>query len=1616
MTSSAATLSRDARAATARLSVLDAVRASCRALDTRLLVDADLRRDGDLPVPACTGRALLARASGLALAGVRAAALLDGPWDADAALATAVGRHLPLVVHLLGRASPRHGTTAGAGHDALPALARSGAVVFAARSTQDAADLALLATHVAELSLRPVLVHHDPLPDAHACVALPDADDVRRRLGEPDDTLAAPDPLQSALFGGERRLVPRVVDVDAPATSGGALDPAAYARAAAADAVCFDDALPALVERACRDVAALTNRPLLPVLTHRIADAEFVLVATGSLAPLAELVADHARLVLRVRVGVVTPMLLHPLPDERLVTLLAGKKAVAVLERDGARGDADPPLLTALRAACARAVERRRGRHGDGLRPDEVPAFLSVSCGVAREPTPGDLLAVVERLRAKDGATGRIMSGVDFVRPATRVPKLQLWQERLLDGRPDLATRALPPAACDDLLPRDTLVLRVHAVGAGGGGRDLGERLASALGDALGRPARTFRDARPERLGLPRTTCALLTSESVPHLAPPARVDVVLHAAPFHARPEALLAGLGAGGVLLLEDAREPDALWAALPRRVQRAVRERRLRVVCLDARAQAEASADVDRARADVLLGALLTVCATPDADASALGARTLADAPDGDARRADVQRGCGAARRVTPGAETGPEVGEVPARPAAFDRARPEGPAHGGRFWERVGHLLAAGEEPLADPVAALGTLPARSSTLRDLSAGRERFPRLDAARCTGCGECWVACPDAAFDVRVVEVDALLRAAAEATKAQRPDDRLAPLLAPLGQQARKLVASGKARAPADALLAAWDAVRGKLPLDAARQAEVAAELELLAARLRVQPLVRGAPCLVESARDAFVSLCVDPEACKACGLCVEVCPEDAFTSVAQDEPVLAAARAALDFAARLPDDPGARLDASPAGLLLRRDPSTTPAGGDTACAGCGEKGALRLLLGAIAAERAPLVHAHVAELEQLHGRLHARARELVSGDVDLSQVTDGTGVRLHADVAADVERLLSTAGELAGLLARHDAGRAGAAWLATAGCSARLASDSPYAPLPIPCTTALLDDAADTALGLHEGRLLAQAREFALLRRARALLEGGTPSEAPLQPDDFTADEWALCPPVVLAGGDHGLAGAALGRVLALLESKRPLRVVLLDNGLAADAAGRRAPDARRTTDDALDAPPSLARLALTRPDVFVLHGSASHPEHLLDGLRRGLRARGPALFVLAAPCPLEHGYAPHESLRAARLAVASRAFPLFVHDPAGGAHLAERLDLSGNPAPEAPLGTHDDGSPASFGDVVAHEARFAHLLDPGDATGRDVVPLHELLLRAPDARGDTRAYVTLRDGRRALASACLVRHGDALLDGWRLLRELAGRDPAPGVREDVARQVRAEAERATGALQREHEARIDQLRRRIPGQVARRLAAGLLRAGRGRTVDEILAEAASGGGLDVADVDVDALLDGAAARDATSGAHDTGDAARESADDVQAVADPAQDGHADPGPGVATPSPGVDATSGATSGDDTSASGASATVAPASDDDEPLALDPYIDTIRCTSCNECTNLNGRMFAYDDKKRAYVKDPDAGTFAQLVQAAEKCPVAIIHPGTPRNPDEKNLEALVKRAQRFL
>ena len=77
-------------------------------------------------------------------------------------------------------------------------------------------------------------------------------------------------------------------------------------------------------------------------------------------------------------------------------------------------------------------------------------------------------------------------------------------------------------------------------------------------------------------------------------------------------------------------------------------------------------------------------------------------------------------------------------------------------------------------------------------------------------------------------------------------------------------------------------------------------------------------------------------------------------------------------------------------------------------------------------------------------------------------------------------------------------------------------------------------------------------------------------------------------------------------------------------------------------------------------------------------------------------------------------------------------------------------------------------------------------------------------------------------------------------------------------------------------------------------------------------------------------------------------------------------------------------------------------------------PALESASCTSCGECVAINPTVFAYNSEGKAYIKDPTAGPYKDLVKAAEKCPAGVIRPGLPADPSG-DAAKWVQRAARF-
>ncbi|HEX6911516.1 MAG TPA: thiamine pyrophosphate-dependent enzyme, partial [Longimicrobium sp.] len=556
-------------------------------------------------------------------------------------------------------------------------------------------------------------------------------------------------------------------------------------------------------------------------------------------------------------------------------------------------------------------------------------------------------------------------------------------------------------------------------------------------------------------------------------------------------------------------------------------------------------------------------------------------------------------------------------------------------------------------------------------------------------------------------------------------------------------------------------------------------------------------------------------------------------------------------------------------------------------------------------------------------------------------------------------------------------------------------------------------LFQDAPSIAVGIFEGHMRKMGDAFVAVRRAEKLLDGSYDAGrdetafAAFDWKQFTDDEFHLCPPLLVIGGDGAMLDIGFQNLSRLMASGKPIRVMVLDTQVYSNTGGQ-ASTATYTGQSADMSPygkahhgkeetrKELALIALAHRGTFVLQSSQAAPSHLMAGVIRGLQTRRPAVFNVYAPCPVEHGLPDEWAPHAARLALESRAFPLLVYDPDGGPSIAECLTLEGNPSPDTRWPTYElqyvdgDGEarrmelPVTIADWAATEVRFRkHFAPvPADAADDELVRFDAFVELPEDGRQGKRPFIYALDGDRRLTrlgvSREMVQLADDRLRYWSQLRELAGLEVPQAVRDTVGAGLEREFDARLEALRAEYEARLAELKATYPAVVARKLAEGLLRGGASsRTVAELLTQADAAPDLPRLAIDTSGLNLAPAAPPSAP------------APPEPAPAAPAQ---------AQAPAPSPQAVAVAVA-----------------EEDEALEMEPYIETERCTTCNECTNLNGRMFAYNADRQAYVKDARMGTFAQLVQAAERCPAGIIHPGTPLNPGEKDLEKWVRRAEKF-
>lgn len=1596
--------------------------------------------------------------AGLSLTGLRSVNFSSGQGIAymHESLYAAVGKRLTYVLNVACRAMTKHSLNVHAGHDDYHAVDDTGFFQLFAKDVQEVADLNLIAHRIAELSLNPGLCAQDGFLTSHTIETFrrPEPELVKEFLGDPSDLIESPTAAQQMVFGETRRRIPEFFDFDYPAMLGVVQNQESYAQGVAAQRPFYFDHIAGLSDRAFSEYAELTGRQYARACGYRLEDAEYVIIGQGSLIANAEAVIDHLREKMRIKVGVLNVTMFRPFPSDLITKLLRGKKAACVLERTDQPLAADLPLLREIRTAMAKGMENARARTGvphagiAACSPDQIPEFYSGCYGMgSRDLQPADLIAAVDNMRKGGGGKRLFYLGIDFIRANTQLPKLEIWQQRIHAAYPGVGELALERGPDQNLIPSGGISLRIHSVG-GWGAITMGKNLATTAADLLGLWIKANPKYGSEKKGQPTTFYASLAHTPVRTNCELKNVNTVM--APdgqvfHHSDP---LAGMDQAGAFIIQSEHEGEQFWNELPERARQTIREKQIEVYSLDgfAIAHSEASNPELRFRMQgaAFMGAFFRtspLVAAADLGEEELfeGIRTQLEKKFGhlgervvsDNLRV-IKRGYQEVRRIDTEIEatSGDDLESPPVIPEILDVTDcRDGIAHPGRFWEQVGSLYSTGQDPIADPFTAISAIPASTSAMRDMTGLRFSVPEFVPEKCTGCGKCWTQCPDTAIPGVVSTLGELLRATIDHVKNPGlPMKRLTQIVKHLEKEAYKIIVGVPFHDIGEVLSLAYQNVIQKLEPAPARRAELDAEWAPVYSALADFPVAKTGPFFdlperKEKGSGGLLSLTINPATCKGCDICVAVCPDDALLSKRQSDERVEQLRSNWALWKHLPetDDRFINIPNLEEGigvlssLLLKQSNYHSTEGGDGACLGCGEKTDIHLVLSAINALLIPRVEAYVGELEELITDLDARARSFVAADADLEAIAQsgGGGVHVAGEHQVEVERLVEASRKVRDLHWRYTEGPTGkgrsrAGFANATGCSSVWGSTYPFNPYPFPWANHLFQDAPSLAVGLFEGHMRKMADGFIDVRRARLELSGEYDPEVhepfftKFDWQQFTDEEFDLCPPLFAVGGDGAMLDIGFQNLSRLLATDKPIRILVVDTQVYSNTGGQACTSGftGQVSDMAAYGPDQhgkeesrkeLAMLAIAHRGAFVLQSSQAVPTHLLANVLKGLCTRRPSIFILNTPCPVEWGIGDDAAPDAARLALESRAVPHLVYDPDGGRDLADCLDLEGNPALDDDWPTYElryrerEGDeageertltvPVTTADWAAQEARFRKHFKSVPEQDEDAnrVPFHEYLELSAEERVSKTPFIYTTNAERELGrltvSKEIVQLAEERLDFWHVLREMAGVVLSARARSNAA--AEADFEEKSAALRAEYNDKLAKLQIRYPQLIARRMAEGLLRSGSNLTVAQILEQTDAPGSRAPLPPPPPLEIPGTELRS------------------------PGEGKPAGPTP-AETPVP---------------------ELAPEAevDDADDLGLEPYIDTELCTSCDDCINLNKQMFAYDENKQAYIKDAHAGTFKQLVMGAEACPAEIIHPGTPLDPREKDLEKLEKRAERF-
>nr|WP_256857522.1 thiamine pyrophosphate-dependent enzyme [Solemya velum gill symbiont] len=775
----------------------------------------------------------------------------------------------------------------------------------------------------------------------------------------------------------------------------------------------------------------------------------------------------------------------------------------------------------------------------------------------------------------------------------------------------------------------------------------------------------------------------------------------------------------------------------------------------------------------------------------------------------------------------------------------------------------------------------------------------LPIVDSEKCTACGDCYSVCPDSAIPGLVNSISEIFNSTimriergGNPTRFLRREVRsvekkLRDLIEQNGEEAdvSKLIDHAVLETLAESELQGKE--RESLEREFTRLMETIGDF-----RFSITKPYYSTREKRQKGSGGLFSVTINPYTCKGCMECIDVCDDEALIAVTQTEESIERMRREWNYWLDLPstnpdfiriDDLDEKIGALETLLLDKRNYNAMLSG-DGACLGCGEKTSVHLFTATVTALLQPRIQNHLEKIDGLINQLETRVCMTLADNIDLDNTEafrnaidsnqeqdltlgtlshtleeDSDTRPLNQEWLKEITALLDALRDLKWKYTEGQTkqGRAEMGIINATGCTSVWGSTFPYNPYPFPWANHLFQDAPSMAMGIFEGHMAKMAGGFKAIRKAELILaDKYDPAEhnnffTYFNWKQFSDDEWHLCPPVVAVGGDGAMYDIGFQNLSRALMSGMPVKMLVLDTQVYSNTGGQACTSGfiGQVSDMAPygkawkgkeEIRKEISLIGMAHRTSYVLQGAISNMTHMIEGFVDGLNSRRPALFNLYAVCQPEHGVGDDASEAQSKMAVESRAYPLFRYDPDAGETLMDCSDIEGNPSLDEDWPTYtlnyideegeekDMDVPMTFADFAMTEGRFRKNFRqaPPETWNDSMIQLHEFIDLDEDERDGMFPYIWGVDGKnrlmRVLVSQEMVKSTEERRSFWRQLKSLAGVDQVVNM-DEVKLTAKAEV--------------AQQLTATLMGMAAGNLPAGLLD---GATGDTGTAATAAGGG--------------------------------------------------------------------------------------------------------------------------------------------------------------------------------